>query len=138
MKKGGLLNPELNYTLATLGHTDGLCICDAGLPIPDEANRIDLTLVRGVPGFVETMEAILPELEVEEAILAEEIKQASPGLHAELQKLLGDIPVRYLPHAKFKELVFETKGVVRTAEFTPYANIILISGVKGLFEPGSR
>lgn len=138
MKKGGLLNPDLNYTLATLGHTDGLCICDAGLPIPEEVNRIDLTLVRGVPGFLETLEAILPELEVEEAILAEEIKEASAGLHAEIRKLLGDIPVKYLPHSQFKQRVFEVKGVVRTAEFTPYANIILVSGVKSLFAPEDK
>ncbi len=134
MKKRGLLNPELNYTLSALGHMDGLCICDAGLPIPEEVNRIDLALVRGVPGFVETLEAILSEMEVEKAILAEEIKEASAGLHAEIRERLGDIPVEYLSHAQFKERVFETRGVVRTGEFTPYANIILISGVKKLFE----
>ncbi len=33
MKKAGLLNPDLSKTIASLGHTDTLCIADAGLPI---------------------------------------------------------------------------------------------------------
>lgn len=51
MKKSTLLNSELSYLVATLGHTDEITICDAGLPIPDEVTRIDLALTHGVPSF---------------------------------------------------------------------------------------
>lgn len=34
MKKTGILNAQLSHLIATLGHTDFLTICDAGLPIP--------------------------------------------------------------------------------------------------------
>ncbi|WP_043886497.1 RbsD/FucU domain-containing protein, partial [Vibrio sp. 16] len=44
MKKSTLINAELSYLVATLGHTDEITICDAGLPIPDDVQRIDLAL----------------------------------------------------------------------------------------------
>ena len=49
--------------------------------------------------------------------------------HRNLQKLLGDIPISHIPHKDFKRRTFEAKAIVRTGEFTPYANVILISGV---------
>ena len=36
MKKGLLLNAPLNAVIAECGHTDQICLCDAGLPIPAE------------------------------------------------------------------------------------------------------
>ncbi|MCP4350185.1 MAG: hypothetical protein GY795_32310 [Desulfobacterales bacterium] len=39
----------LPVTISLLGHTDMLCIADAGLPIPGNANRIDLALIQGIP-----------------------------------------------------------------------------------------
>ncbi|MGE5587216.1 MAG: RbsD/FucU domain-containing protein [Clostridia bacterium] len=39
-----------------------------------------------------------------------------------------------MPHERFKKLVEQSKAVVRTAEFRPYSNVLLYSGVAGLFE----
>jgi D-ribose pyranase len=49
MKKTALLQSDLSYIIATLGHLDTLVIADAGLPIPAETVRIDLALTQGVP-----------------------------------------------------------------------------------------
>ncbi len=49
--KKSLLNKELSYLVATLGHTDEITICDAGLRIPYEVTRIDLALTKRVPSF---------------------------------------------------------------------------------------
>ena len=51
MKKGTLLNSEISYLISRLGHTDAIVVGDAGLPIPDSTQRIDLALTHGVPGF---------------------------------------------------------------------------------------
>ena len=49
MKKTTLLQSDLSYIIATLGHLDTLVIADAGLPIPAETVRIDLALTQGIP-----------------------------------------------------------------------------------------
>lgn len=129
MKKNGILNPGLMREIASLGHTDMLCIADAGLPIPDGPQRIDLALVRGVPSFTDTLRAILSETVVESAMLAEEIRCGNPGVHRETERLLKDIRVTYVSHAAFKARLVHSRAIVRTGECSPYANILLSSGV---------
>ena len=129
MKKQGILHPELSDLIASMGHTDALVVADAGLPIPDELWRIDLALTQGIPPFLDTVRAILAELEVQEVIVAEELSSKSPELYEHLRALLGDIPISAVPHEEFKERTCDARGIVRTGEFTPYANVLLISGV---------
>ncbi len=129
MKKTGLLNSELSYIIATLGHTNLLTIADAGLPIPPDTERIDLALKAGVPGAVETLEVVLSEMQVEKAILAEEVKSRSPQFLAAVERLLPGVPIEFVPHEAFKAQTAESRAVVRTGEFTPYANVILVAGV---------
>lgn len=129
MKKQGILNPELMQVIAAMGHTDGLAIADSGLPIPPDVPRIDLALVAGVPRFLQTVEAVLGELQVEGAVVAEEMRARSPQVHAALTRLLPGIRLEHVSHERFKELLHEVRAVVRTGEQTPYANVILHSGV---------
>lgn len=133
MKKQGILNAPLCGALAELGHYDTVVVCDAGLPIPKDANRIDLALIPGVPGFLQTVTAIVKEIDLEEVILAEEVKEASPEILTELRNLLGEVEFKFVPHTDFKKQAVDAKFFVRTGEVTSYANIILVSGVKTLF-----
>lgn len=137
MKKHTLLNSELSYLTATLGHTDEITICDAGLPIPEQVQRIDLALTHGVPSFLETVRAILSESQIEGVIIAEEFKTVSPIHHEALIKELDAessatgkaITIRYVSHEDFKARTKHSRAVVRTGEFTPYANVIFQAGV---------
>ena len=129
MKKIGILHPEISAVVASMGHTDMLVIADAGLPIPDHAQRIDLALSEGIPPFLKTTEVILSELKVQEAIIAEEMLTRSPHVYEELRQALPDIPIKHVPHETFKQITGEAKAIIRTGEFTPYANVILVSGV---------
>lgn len=130
MKKGGILNPQVNKLISETGHTDYVVVTDAGLPIPENVNtRIDLALKEGVPGFLETLDTVLTELEVEKIILAEEIKTVSPDMHKEILKRFRGIQVEYLPHSEFKKETQKARGLIRTGEFTSYANVILVGGV---------
>lgn len=137
MKKSTLLNSELSYLVATLGHTDEITICDAGLPIPDEVTRIDLALTHGVPSFLETVRVILSESQIESVIVAQEFAQVSPVLHEALcrelkaeEQLCGKpIAIQYISHETFKQRTLQSRAVVRTGECTPYANVIFQAGV---------
>ena len=131
MKKIGMINAPLSRVVALLGHSDSLVIADAGLPIPDPIERIDLALKRGIPGFLETLEVVLSEMYVERAIVAKEMLELSPEIHKGVQQLLGDAPIDSLSHKEFKEMTRRATAVVRTGEFTPFSNIILIAGAWG-------
>ncbi|MGX2968285.1 D-ribose pyranase [Ursidibacter sp. B-7004-1] len=137
MKKTTILNAQLSQVIATMGHTDGLTICDAGLPIPSEQQCVDLALTKGLPNFLSTLEVVLSELFVEKVLLAEEIKHHNPQIEQQTLAILEKIEqsqqkkirVEYVPHSEFKYQSNQAKAVVRTGECSPYANIILYSGV---------
>jgi D-ribose pyranase len=129
MKKTGVINAPISAVIAELGHTDTLTIADAGLPIPKDVHRIDLALSEGIPGFIDTLRVILSEMQVEKVIVADEMEQNSPSILTNIQHLLGEIPIDFVPHQQFKNLINSSRAIIRTGEFTPYANIILISGV---------
>jgi len=129
MKKTGILHPELSAVIASMGHTDRLVIADSGLPIPFAVRRIDLALTAGIPTFLQTLEAVLKELRVETAIIAEEMSRRSPQLYQATQRALEGIRVQQITHEAFKGLLPGVRAVIRTGEQTPYANVILQSGV---------
>ncbi|EIB97647.1 D-ribose pyranase [Pantoea sp. Sc1] len=137
MKKGRLLNAELSHVIARLGHTDTLTIADAGLPIPAGPQRIDLALTPGTPDFMQVVNAVALEMQVESALMAEEIQQHNPPLHCALiaalealQQQQGNvITIRYLSHEQFKQHTQRSQAVIRSGECSPFANVILSAGV---------
>jgi len=137
MKKGSVLNSDISSIISRLGHTDTLVVCDAGLPVPRSTQRIDMALTQGVPSFMQVLEVVTAEMQVETAILAAEIKHHNPQLHEtllnhieQLQQHQGNtIAVRYVTHEQFKQQTADSQAVIRSGECSPYANIILCAGV---------
>jgi D-ribose pyranase len=129
VKRTTLLHAELSDVIARLGHGDLLVIADAGLPIPDGPRRIDLAVSANVPRFGEVLAAVLAEMQVESAVIADELEPANPSVHADLQRQLGFTPVSRLSHEHFKAATRAARAIVRTGEFSPYANVILRAGV---------
>ena len=127
MKKQGILNRELAGIFAKLGHTDQIVIADCGLPIPDGVPCIDLAYKLGEPGFVTILDTVLDDLKVEQAYLAEEIKTGNPLAYKAVQDKLPKINT--MSHEQFKQQTKKAKVIIRTGETTPYANVILQSGV---------
>jgi D-ribose pyranase len=127
VKRLGILNRELAGIFAKLGHTDQIVIADCGLPIPDGVTCIDLAYKLGEPGFTTILDVVLEDLKVEKAIIAEEIKQANRPIEEAILNNLNKID--YVSHEQFKQMTKEAKVIIRTGETTPYANIILQSGV---------
>lgn len=129
MKKTALLNRDVSEIIASLGHTDMLVVCDAGFPVPKEVRRIDLAVTANLPPFLATLKAILTELEVEKIIVAKETEEANPALFHQIKELFAGFLLQTMPHSEFKKLTRDALAAVRTGEFTPYANIILVCGV---------
>lgn len=137
MKKTTLLHARLSYCIARLGHTDSITICDAGLPIPTSIERIDLALSENIPDFISTLKAVSSEMFVERILLATEIKQKNPQIltallqHISLleQQQGNRITVEYVPHEEFKRQTHTNKAIIRSGECSPYANVMLYSGV---------
>ena len=129
MKKTPLLHGELSHLVATMGHGDALVIADAGLPVPPGTRCIDLAVARGVPSFEQVLDAVLAELQVERAVHATELQARCPALASALHSRLERIPLSQVDHAAFKELTRHARAIVRTGEFSPYANVILYAGV---------
>jgi D-ribose pyranase len=136
MKRGVILNPDLSRLVASLGHGDAVVVADAGLPIPEGLVRIDLAFAPGKPPFLDVLDALLSEMEVERAVLASELRAAAPAAFQEgVSARLLSLPkvrargVEYVSHEDLKRLSRGARAVVRTGEFTPYANVILHAGV---------
>ncbi|ETY72699.1 ribose pyranase [Lactiplantibacillus fabifermentans T30PCM01] len=128
MKKSAVLNTEVSYTIANMGHFDTLMIGDAGMPVPEKTEKIDLAVTLGLPKFIDVLKNVLTELQVQKVYLAEEIKTENPEQLAAIKALI-DVPIEYMPHTQMKAHLAHDKAFIRTGENTPYSNIILESGV---------
>ncbi|NDL56935.1 D-ribose pyranase [Phytoactinopolyspora mesophila] len=129
MKEGGILHPRLSAVVSAMGHGDTLCIADAGLPIPPGVERIDLAFAAGQPGFADVLDAVLAELRVEAYTMAEESVEVCPRLVEHVRRRLDQADEMQVSHDVLKKQTRDVRAVVRTGEFTPYANVILRSGV---------
>src|SRR5438270_7098771 len=128
MKKGGILNPAICSLLAELGHMDEVLIVDAGYLLPSDVHVIDLTLTPGIPRFHDVLRAVAEELVIEAVTIASELSESSPQVYQEIIKIVGDVDIDEVPYHEFKEQSLDVKGIIRTAEFSPYANIRILCG----------
>jgi D-ribose pyranase len=129
MKETGLLNIEISDAIAQLGHMDEVIICDAGFPIPTGIRMVDLALKINQPTTLEVLTEILQHFSVEKIVLAEETQKHSPTMFARLTGLFDkDVTVETVSHIEFKQRSKGVKAVVRTGDFSAYANILLVSG----------
>jgi D-ribose pyranase len=145
MKTTGILNSELIRVMSRMGHGDLLVITDRGFPFPLHSGTvtIDLSVTKNLPRFLDVVRPIVEDFEIEVVIIADETKTVSPDVHKALLTIFAekwnkgnDIRIRYIPHEEFKDLVLHgaERGqpvacFVKTGEFTPYANVILVSSV---------
>jgi D-ribose pyranase len=129
VKKTGVLNHRLSEVIAAMGHTDLLVIADAGLPIPVEVERIDLAVTAGLPPLLEVVRAVAGELQVERIVVAAELVARNAAYADALAALFPGVAVEQTPHEEFKARSAKARAVVRTGECTPYANVMLVSGV---------
>ncbi|QMT17060.1 D-ribose pyranase [Planococcus maritimus] len=126
MKKQGMINRDIAGHLAKFGHTDLLVIADCGLPVPEHVPCVDLAYRIGEPSFETVLKAVLEDFEAETAYIAQEISDHNKNLAADMQEQLD---CRYISHEELKAMSHSAKLIIRTGEASPYANVILQSGV---------
>lgn len=131
MRRLSTLNPQLSRVISETGHVDTLVVTDAGLPLPQGVERVDLAFRPGQPAFLDVLDTVLESLSVEGAIAAEEVVEASPEMWEAMRSRLAEhnVTIELVPHVALKERTKDARACVRSGEFTPYANIILVAGV---------
>jgi D-ribose pyranase len=129
VKKIGILNHRISEIIASMGHGDMLVIGDAGLPVPSGVERIDLAVQCGVPPILAVVEAVASELEAESILVAEELVDRNPDLAGQFAAVFGVHGYARVSHEAFKAQSARARAIVRTGECTPYANVIVVSGV---------
>lgn len=122
-----MINSHITKILTDLGHTDTIVIADAGLPVPSDVPKIDLSLKLGVPSFEDVVIAVLEDMATEKIVIASEMKERNQKAYELMEK--QNILVEEVSHEQLKMLTSKTKVVIRTGEATPYANCILQAGV---------
>ncbi|KZE10752.1 MULTISPECIES: D-ribose pyranase [Priestia] len=127
MKRHGMINSHITKILTDLGHTDTIVIADAGLPVPGDMPKIDLSLKLGVPSFEDVVVAVLEDMATEKIVIASEMKERNQKAYELMEK--QNILVEEVSHEQLKMLTSKAKVVIRTGEATPYANCILQAGV---------
>lgn len=132
MRKTNLLNTKLSAAISEIGHTQWLSIGDSGLPIKDDGRKIDLSVIRGLPAFIDVLAATLSEMKVQKVYLAEEIKTENPDQLKAIEGLMdADVEVVWVTHDELKGMTRDDNNIatVRTGETTPFSNIVLESNV---------
>ena len=131
MFKSGIINPEINYHVSKMAHHDTMMISDAAMELPVHINRVDLAYTPGVPEITTVVKGILAECIIEKAYMASEMKEHSPELYTQYEKILGqyNIPIECVPHTEFCRLADKVSVAIRTGEFHyHYSSVILVSG----------
>lgn len=125
------LNAQLSRVISEMGHTDQIVVTDAGLPIPRDVERVDLAVRPGLPAFLDLLDTVLAEMQIEGALLSAEIRSASPEMLRQIESRLAACGVtpQFVPHTEFKTRTQGARAAVRSGEFTPYANVLLTAGV---------
>lgn len=130
MRAEGILHARLAALVAGLGHGEELVIADAGLPVPAGVEVVDLALVPGVPGLLDTVRAVLNELVVERGFANAEAPRAATELSRALERVWPEgVELARIDHEALKARSASARAIVRTGEFTPYANVVLVAGV---------
>ncbi|MGM0238320.1 MULTISPECIES: D-ribose pyranase [Enterococcus] len=129
MKKTKVINSDISRVISQMGHFDTLSIGDAGMPVPMTTEKIDLAVTNGIPSFMDVLDNVLGELEVQRIYLAEEIKTENPTVLNQIKERLPEMPISFIPHSEMKRNLHQVHAFIRTGEMSPFANIILESGV---------
>lgn len=129
MLKTGILNPGINSLLSRIRHTNTLVIADRGFPFWPPIETVDISLVDDIPRVLDVLRAIRKNFAVAQVFMAEEFLSVNtPETRDAYAAALNGVPTLYEPHVIFKKRVPQAIGLIRTADTTQYANLILESG----------
>ena len=128
MIRSGIVNPQLLGLLARIRHTNTLVIADRGFPSWPMIDCVDLSLRDNIPTVAQVLIAVKAQWAFSNIWMAKEFcEEGTPETLAELNHIVALSSIRFEPHVELKRRVPQATGIIRTADCTPYANMILES-----------
>jgi len=126
-----ILNGRLAAVVATLRYGEEIVVADAGLPLPQGVEILDLALRPGLPRVLDVIDLLRSELVLSEVRIAAEMSHANASVRSQILERFADTELvvevdhvegveARLPHAKL---------VIQTGETTPYGNVVLVGGL---------
>lgn len=111
MKKGIVFNVDIFVVIFCLGYIDMLVVCDVGLLVFCSSMCIDMVLIQGVFLFMQVLEVVMMEMQVEVVVIVEEIKIYNLQFYVmlfiyfeQLQQYQGNIiEICYISYEQFKK-----------------------------------
>jgi len=129
MLRKGILNPHINSLLARVRHNNLLVITDRGFTNFPGVETVDISLVDDIPSVLQVLNAIKPNFDICEIIMAEEFNlENTTEVQERFKTAMGNIPVTFEPYPDMKKRVPGAVGIIRTGDTIQYANMILVSG----------
>lgn len=129
MKRKGILNREINRILASMGHGQYLLICDAGFPIPEKADYVDLALKKGIPDLPTVLSTINEEFISEKVMFASEVVENNNPLYGHIKEIFAEVDLEAISHERIlNEIAVEARAIIRTGDYNPWGNIVLQAG----------
>jgi len=123
-----MLNRGIAKAISEQGHQDLLMICDAGFSTPKDVEVIDISIRVNQPRIVDILNELKKFFSVERIILANQTKNTNPSYFKEIISVFDNNPeVETIDHRELKKLSESVKAIIRTGDFTAYANVILVS-----------
>lgn len=127
MLRTGILNPAVQSLLCRVRHTNTLVIADRGFPFFPQIETIDISLTDDIPTVLDVLRAISGNFITGRVHMAVEFRAHNDdAVVATFSAALGKEP-EWEPHVEFKRRVPQATGLIRTADTTQYANVILES-----------
>jgi D-ribose pyranase len=115
MIQTGILNPQINFLLSRVRHTNTFVITDRGFPNWPDVMTVDISLVSGMPRVVEVVTAIRANFKIGKVFQAEEFLAANAAA------------IRESYDSVLKKRVSQAIGIIRTGDTARYGNLVLES-----------
>ena len=129
MKEVGMINGDIASALNRQGHMDLMMVVDAGFPCPDDVELIDVALSEGVPSVLDVLAELRKYHSVEQLVMAQEAQDHNPSYFGKVSEAFGaEMEVEVIPHTELKQRSHAVKTIIRTGDFTAWANVLLVSG----------
>jgi len=129
MKEVGIINGQIDAALTRQGHMDSLMVVDAGFPVPDHVELIDIALREGAPSVLDVLAELRKVHSVEKIVMADQTRDHNPTHFKRVSASFGEgVEVEVIPHPLLKERSRDVKTIIRTGDFTAWGNVLLVSG----------
>jgi D-ribose pyranase len=126
-----ILNGRLAAVVATLRHGETIVVADAGLPVPDGVETLDLAVTPGLPRTLQLVQLLKEQLVLTEVRIASQMRHANNDVREQLVDLFAGTELLHeVDHVDgIESELVNTKLVVQTGETTPYGNVVLVGGL---------